>query len=84
MKTNIIDEDIHGSSKGVKKVPSIVKQQKNESEQKFFNRLQRMVDTSIAEAKVEAKYGIELVNIDKEGNAQYVTPAKEVSERKQE
>lgn len=43
-----------------------------------------MANTAIAEAKVEQKYGIELVNVDKKGNAQYITAPKEVSEKKQE
>lgn len=74
--------DTEGSTRAIKNLPDVVKQMKNESEVRFLNRLQRMADTAIAEAKVEEKYGIELVNIDKSGNAEYVTAPKEVSEKK--
>jgi len=78
------DGDVCGSTKAVKPMPNVVKQNIHESEDRFFNRLQKMVDTAIAEAKVEQKYDIELVNIDNKGNAQYVTAPREISEKKQE
>lgn len=43
-----------------------------------------MADTAIAEAKMEEKYDIELVNVDKKGNAQYVSTSKEAQPKKQE
>ncbi|GIY79244.1 uncharacterized protein CEXT_661641 [Caerostris extrusa] len=82
VKNNIIEKDQPGMERKVKPMPAVVKQKEFESENQFMNRLQRMADIAIAEAKVEEKYNIELVNVDKKGNAQYVTASKEVTEKK--
>ncbi|GIY09563.1 uncharacterized protein CDAR_598131 [Caerostris darwini] len=84
VKNNIIEKDQPGMERKVKPMPAVVKQKKFESENQFMNRLQRMADIAIAEAKVEEKYNIELVNVDKKGNAQYVAASKEVTEKKKE
>lgn len=84
VRRNKNEGDTKGSTRRIKDVPDIVKQNKNESKTTFFGRLQRMTNAAIAEVKVEQEYGIELVNIDKQGNVQYAAAQKEVSERKQE
>ncbi|KFM79067.1 hypothetical protein X975_13488, partial [Stegodyphus mimosarum] len=73
---------IEDNETGMKKVPTVIKQRASENENQFFNRLQKMTNQAIAEAKVEEKYNIKLVNIDEKGNAEYVTGEKEVSESK--
>lgn len=55
----------------LKKGPDVMKQETNESQYQFINRLQHMADIAVAEAKVEAKYNINVVNIDEKGNAHY-------------
>ncbi|XP_042905025.1 coiled-coil domain-containing protein 137 [Parasteatoda tepidariorum] len=60
----------------------ILKQSKNENEHQFINRLQRMADKAIAEAKVEEKYNIKLVSVDKDGNAKYKSLDDENNETK--
>jgi len=84
VRNEIISDDTQGATQVVRSVPAVVKQKKFESEQKFFRRLQGMADNALAEAKMEQKYDIRLVDIDNKGNAQYVNDQKGVTEKKRE
>ncbi|KAF8776915.1 hypothetical protein HNY73_013852 [Argiope bruennichi] len=89
VKNHIVDKEEPGMERKVKKLPAVIKQKKTESENQFFNRIQRMADIALAEAKVEEKYNIQLVDVDKKGNAKYVETnsedgSKQLSEKKKE
>ncbi|GFR18232.1 uncharacterized protein TNCT_500451 [Trichonephila clavata] len=82
VKNHIVDIEQPGMEKKVKSLPAIVKQERFENEHQFFNRLQKMANQAIVEARIETKYNIELKNIDEEGNAEFVNASEEVKERK--
>ncbi|CAL1298504.1 unnamed protein product [Larinioides sclopetarius] len=89
VKNHIVDKEQPGMERKVKKLPAVMKQKRTESENQFFNRIQRMADIAIAEAKVEEKYNIQLVDVDKKGNAKYVETnsgdgSNQISEKKKE
>lgn len=59
-----IENGLPGMTKPLKPVPEKIVQKPNESVSQFFNKLQRMASSAIAEAQVEQKYDVDLYHVD--------------------
>ncbi|KAG8179915.1 hypothetical protein JTE90_006278 [Oedothorax gibbosus] len=71
VKNEIVDQMEDRGEKKTKRVPARMIQRPHESEEQFLRRIQNMANVAMAEARVEEKYNVELVNVDKEGQATY-------------